>query len=278
MSADDEPVSSHQGHTPRATGKTAGDVLDNILSNPQRWFALFLLLAGIAGLIVLVMLVFTRLFHVQVKELHLGGSNSNIVFQSIDKQAGTEQSMVIVSPQGWQKTIEVSAGDRLSFFASGRICIDLHSIWKQTELRRQYEQELVDAHKVNPADPNQKPPEDYFNPEQRKSLVLERAWVDAGGYSLNDFQPSFRSRRSRYLLPDQNAGALVAAIKTDSEGQPGRSDAFFVGQSKEDYQVRQKGWLWFTVNDVQSDDPANPNLFYNDNLGLFWVRVVKTGS
>jgi hypothetical protein len=40
-----------------------------------------------------------------------------------------------------------------------------------------------------------------------------------------------------------------------------------------DYVAPRDGQLWLTVNDVQYNDPKNPNLFYNDNIGMFWARI-----
>jgi hypothetical protein len=261
---------------PSPTGKTMGDVLDGILSNPSRWLALFGLLAALAGFVLLVMLVFTRLFGVETKEVRIGGAESHIVFESVERRSGNQEFVVIVNPQGWQKTsIDVRPGDRVSFSANGKICIDLHNIWEKADLRAKYEEEWARKKGIKRDDPNEtQVPEDYFTDEQRRSLMLTRPWVDPGGFDLAAFQPSFRSRRNRYLLPDVNAASLIGAIKGGSNGTPARSDAFFIGRSKDDYPVSQSGWVWFTVNDVQYKDETNANIFYNDNIGSFWVRVV----
>jgi hypothetical protein len=68
----------------------------------------------------------------------------------------------------------------------------------------------------------------------------------------------------------------LVAIKDGAE-EPARADAFFVGREKELVAARD-GVLWFTVNDVQFNDPRNKDLFYNDNIGSFWVQIaVKRG-
>jgi len=274
-------VSNGKG-TPSATGKTGADVLDGILSNPKRWFALMGLLAALAGLVMLVMVVFTRLFGVETKEFQIGGTDTHILFSSIEKRSGKEEYIVIVNPQGWQKTdIEIRPGDRLSFSADGKVCIDLHDIMEKVDRRIGYEDKYAAEKQIKRNDPAEtRVPEDFFNPGERESLVLNRPWVDPGGFDLNKYEPSFRSRRSRYLLPQENAAGLIAAIKSGASVPPARSDAFFVGRSKscvmggsKDCGNSQEGWLWFTVNDVQYNDPNNPNLFYNDNIGVFWVRV-----
>jgi hypothetical protein len=264
------------------TGRTAGDVLDGILSNPKRWLALMGVLAGLAGLVMLVMVVFTRLFGIETREFRLGGANTHVLFSSVEKRSGREEYVVIVTPQGWQRTdIEVRPGDRVSFNADGKVCVDVHDILEKVDRRLKYEDEHAKKEGIRTNDPTEKrAPEDFFTSDERKSLVLSRPWVGPEGFGLEHFQPSFRSRRDRYLLPQENAAGLVAAIKSGSKELPGRSDAFFVGRSKdcvvgdaETCGASQKGWLWFTVNDVQFNDPDNPVLFYNDNIGVFWVRV-----
>src|SRR5579862_1477093 len=119
-----------------AAGKTAGDLLDSILTSPKRWLSLFIFLTACAGLAMLVMLVITRIFGMQASEIRIGASDSHIVFQSVDSRTGNEDSVVIVNPQGWLKTaIIVSSGDRLTFSANGKICLDMNEIWKKVQLR-----------------------------------------------------------------------------------------------------------------------------------------------
>jgi hypothetical protein len=288
MNTDNGPSgpAGRDGPDRQLTGKTVADVLDSLFSNPRRWFALMGLLAGLAGLVMLVMFVFTRLFGVETQVFQIGGANTHILFSSVEKRSGNEEYVVVVNPQGWQRTdIEVQPGDQLSFSADGKVCIDLNDILEKVARRLKYEDEHAKELKIRPNDPTEtRVPEDYFTPDERKSLVLNRPWVGPDGFDLENFQPAFRSRRGRYLMPHKNAAGLVAAVKAGSKAQPAPSDAFFVGKSKscvvgdEDCGALQKGWLWFTVNDVQYNDPDNPVLFYNDNIGVFWVRVtVKHG-
>ncbi len=256
-------------------GKTIGDVLDGILANPRRWGALFGLLVSLCGLALLVMFVFTRLFSVSAREVSLGGSDSHILFQAIDSKAGTEETVALVTPQGWQKiSIHVRPGDKVSFTADGKICIDINEVVNVVHLRQQYEDEIAKAQGIRQGDPTEsRVPEDFFTEKQKKTLILNRPWVGPEGFDLALFEPSFRSRRKRYLMPEQNAGSLVAAIH-EEETQPQRGEVFEVGRARGDFAPSNSGWIWFTVNDVQDSDPENPNLFYNDNLGVFWVHIV----
>jgi hypothetical protein len=264
-------------HTPNPpNGKTIADLIDGTLASPTRLLTVIALFSSLAGLAILVMWAVTRLFGVQTKELQLGGAGSHVVFQRTDSSGDTE-SLVVVNPEGWQKTtLSIMAGDRLTFSANGRVAIDMHEIWNNAELRGQFERMHAAQQGIRANDASEtRVPEDFFTPEERQQLILNRPWVDPDGFDLKDFAPEFRSRRSRYLLPNEHAGGLVAAIKGDADGMPGRNDAVFVGKSM-DYLAPRDGWLWFTINDVQYADPDhnNPSLFYNDNIGSFWARVV----
>jgi hypothetical protein len=270
---------SAQKTVPVVSGKTIGDVLDAILIEPRRGFALILLLAMLSGLAILIMFLVTRLFQVRTSEIELGEKDSHVVFQRVQENTGNTEYLVIVNPEGWQTTgIDVKTGDHVTIAAGGKISIDINDIWKKIQLREKYEDELVNGPPfIRRNDPQEaRTPEDFFTNEQKKSLILHRPWVDPSGFSLDVFQPEFRSRRDRYLLPDKPAGGLVAAVK-DGPNDPTRPDAFFVGRDKE-FVAAGHGTLWFTVNDVLYNDPKNPNLFYNDNFGSFWVRItVKHG-
>jgi hypothetical protein len=264
-------------------GKTVGDILDEILTQPKKWLSLLGFLVVLCLLIVGVMIAFTYLFGVETREVELG-KDSHIIFEATDRGRGTAEYIVLVNPQGWQPSgIAVHPGDRLTFSAGGKICIDLQEIVDKVSLRKAYEEKYTKLNNIKTDDAQEKRvPEDFFTDDERESLIPKRPWVGPEGYSLATYQPSYRSRRNRYLLPGENAAGLVAAIKSGSEqeAEPTGADAFFVGngKSRDDFEVTREGWLWFTVNDVQfSDDkhPENSRLFYNDNVGAFWVRVVQ---
>jgi hypothetical protein len=149
----------------------------------------------------------------------------------------------------------------------------MNDILETVARRKEYEEALVKGPPcIRRDDPTEtRVPEDFFTDKQKESLIVHRPWIDPEGFSLDAFQPDFRSRRNRYLLPNENAGGLVGAIKDGAE-EPARPDAFFVGREKELVAARD-GVLWFTVNDVQFNDPRNKNLFYIDNIGSFWVQI-----
>jgi hypothetical protein len=267
----------HQGNSAetqtKPTGRTIGDILDSVLERPRRAVALVLLLAAVLALCLGAAWVVARMFDLQASEVTVGPENARVVFQSVQKRTGNADYVVVVSPQGWQNTgIDVSSGDKITFFAGGKICIDMDSVWEKVHLRLKYENEIAKAKDIRHDDPTEmRVPEDYFTDEQKRSLILNRPWVDPDGFDLNVFEPSFRSRRNRYLLPDKPAGGLVGALRPGAK-EPDRTEAFFIGKMS-DYVAPRDGQLWLTVNDVQYNDPKNPNLFYNDNIGMFWARI-----
>jgi hypothetical protein len=257
------------------TGRTIGDVMDGILTEPKRGLALIVLLASLSLLVIGIMLLVNHLFDLQTSEIEVGNGNSHVVLQQVQGRSGNGNYVVIVNPEGWQNTeIPVHSGDQISVVAGGKIAIDMYDVWQKSQRRTDYETALEKGPPyLRPNDPNEtRVPEDYFTEEQKESLRLTRPWTDPDGFSLEVFKPSFKSRRSLYLLPKENAGGLVAAIKGGAD-EPSKADAFFVGRKK-DLVASKDGFLWFNVNDVQYyKDPANPNLFYNDNIGSFWVLI-----
>ena len=279
MSEDDPEIPVTPGKPPnpritsdsQITGRTVGDVLDDILVHPRKSIALVSLIFALGAIAFLVVFLLTRVLSVETSEIRLGGSDSHVVFEKISHKTG--EYVVVVSPQGWQKAgIPIHQGDHVSFTGTGKICIDMQSLSDEVKLRQKYEQEVADREGIKTDDDHEtRVPEDFFTAEQKESLILKRPWVSPGGFSLDKFQPSYRSRRSRHLLPDKPAGGLVAAVIDDSD-EPTRADAFFVGRESE-YVAARNGDLWFTVNDVQYADPKNPYLFYNDNIGAFIVRI-----
>ena len=252
---------------------TLGDVLDSVLSTPRRLFWLLLLLGGAFLIAIGAVWSVVTILGLRASEVTVNGENTKVVFESVEKKTGNGDYLVVVNPEGWQSTgIDVRAGDKLTFHAGGKICIDMNSIWEVVQARKRFEDRVAKEQKIRQNDETEtRVPEDYFTTSEKQQLILTRPWVDPDGFDLRVFQPSFRSRRGRYLLPDKPAGGLVGSVKPGA-GDPQPEGAFFIGR-EDTYVAPRDGQLWFTVNDVQSHDPTNPNLFYNDNVGSFWVRV-----
>jgi hypothetical protein len=256
-----------------AIGRTLADILDSVLERPARAWPLLGLVVAIVGIAVGTTWALMEILQVKASDVTISSKDSHVVFESIEKSSGNREIVVIVSPEGWQNTnIDIHKGDKISFAAGGMICIDMDSIWEKVHLRLQYEDEIAKAHNIlRDNDKETRAPEDFFTEDQKKSLILNRPWVDPDGFSLDTFQPSFRSRRGRYVLPDKPAGGLIASI-TNGTKEPSRQDAFFVGREN-DIVSDKDGQLSFNVNDVTYNDPQNQNLFFNDNIGSFWVRI-----
>lgn len=287
MKAAGEPVSeSHpnDGTATKAAGRTMGDFFYEVLSSPKKSMTLILLATGLTALGLLGAWGLIELFHVQTSEIELGATDQHIIFKSVQK--GVDEYLVVVNPEGWQNSgIEIKYGDHLNFIAGGKICIDMHHIIENTQRRMK----LEDYYSTHPPyirekdDSETRAPEDAFSPGEREGLELERPWTPPDGFKLEGkYAPRWRARKARYLFPDQGAGGLVAAIHKATSGEPDKSETFFVGSrrnlpaDKESVGVETDGNLWFTVNDIQFSDPVVPGLFYNDNIGLFWVKVIVT--
>jgi hypothetical protein len=254
-------------------GRTWPDLVSEFFNKPRMWLPLlgFCLLVAISAIVVAFEV--PRLVSAETSELSIGGADTHIVIKSVGKH-GNGTYIVVVSPQGWQPTeIPVRKGDHIAISAGGKVCIDVGSILAMVKKRSQYEEEWATKKKIRRNDATEtRVPEDYFTESEQRDLILERPWVDPNGFSLDQFHPSFRSRRQRYLLPNSPAGGLVAAVGGPNS-EPKQQSAFFVGRENKDIAVLTDGSLWFTVNDVQYQDVLNRYLFYNDNIGYFWVRI-----
>lgn len=263
-------------------GRTFADFFESLLTSPRRLGAFVVFLLALLGIAIFAMLIFKHLFGVSTSEVRLGTSDTHILFSKTDAQSGDREYTLVVSPQGWQPAhIEVQTGEHVTFSSGGKICIDVSDILKKVEARLSLEEKIIAEQHIRVDDSNEsRTPEDFFTAEQAKSLKLERPWVGPDGFSLDRFKPSILPRRQRYLLPKANAGSLLAGIGDDTdEGDkpPATSDVFLVGRSLNET-LKKTGRLWFTVNDVQykTTDPELRNLFYNDNIGQFWVSVKIT--
>jgi len=264
---------------PSTHGRTWADVVGELLVQPRMWLPLLGFLALVWVAVIAGVFWVPRLFSAQTTEFTLGGAESHLVIQSVEKN-GNGLYVLVVSPQGWQPSgISVRKGDQVRFAAGGKVCIDVNSIIEMVAKRKKYEDEWARRKQIRTNDRTEtRVPEDYFTEREQRDLILDRPWVDPNGFSLDVFRPSFRSRRERYLLPEEPAGSLVAAIG-EAYREPPKEGAFFVGVGDKvahrgnEWVAPNDGWLWFTVNDVQYADALNRNLFYNDNIGFYWVRV-----
>ena len=77
-------------------------------------------------------------------------------------------------------------------------------------------------------------------------------------------------------MPGKNYGALLGAIR-EAGVKPAGSDVFYVGSGTDKSGVfipaNRCGILYFTVNDVLSNDKDYPDMFFEDNVGFFYAKV-----
>lgn len=255
-------------------GKTFADVVDSILTNRARFFSFIGVILSFCALFLFVFWIVTKMIGAtNATQINLSTTGAQILFET--KTENRSEYLIIVHPQGWQKTdIPVRAGDRIEFKAGGSITVDVNGIAERTKKRHEFEDKYFKEKSLNKASEDQSmAPETYFNDEEREALRLRRGWVGPAGYEVDLTDQSFAARKPRRLLPKERLGALVGAIKEGKDKSPERSDAFLVG-TEQTRTSEGNGELWFNVNDVLNDnDPKNIDLFYSDNVGFFWVKV-----
>ncbi len=187
---------------------------------------------------------------------------------------GTEY-LVVIHPEGWQETgIQVTEGDILDFEAYGSIQVDLEGLVHSVEERLKAEKRVIDREKKLGRWEREKGffrPEPYFTDDEKADSRLKWTWTDPNGNRETAAQAN-PSRRGQSILADRNYGALLGAIR-ETQAQPTRSDAFFIGKSNS-IKAKRSGKLYFTVNDIWDDsDPDFPDKFFVDNVGFFYAKV-----
>src|SRR6266705_1113249 len=272
-------------HGSEATGKTFADVLDTLLTDRRKlgYFSfLTILVPGIVMLLaVIVFGQFPRWLGAENSQISIGGFETQFLFQSTS--ANKEEYLMIVHPQGWQDSgIEVEKGARMSFRAGGQIHIDFNGLRQQAEDRSTMEKRLEKSkHLDRDSDDQNNLPEMYFSEEwdtnshetiwaHLKDQRKFRPWVGPEGYDPS--LQAWRARQKRRAFPEARLGELIGQIK-DSKGSP-LDKAFEIGTGigMPDVHTKESGHLWLAINDVV--DPTYPELFFADNLGFCWVKVV----
>jgi hypothetical protein len=98
-----------------------------------------------------------------------------------------------------------------------------------------------------------------------------RPWAGPDGYQ-DRFQ-AWHARQRRRAFPDAKLGELIGQIK-DAKGNK-LDEPFEIGTGigMPDEHAKQAGHLWLSINDVEGPEKF-PNIFFADNLGFCWVKVV----
>jgi hypothetical protein len=268
---------------PAGPPKSVGDVFNGILTDwgvLARFGAAVLVVAvAIVGGILLSGFALSRVGLVPT-ELELSDS-PKMLFKQM-RSDGAEY-LFAVQPTGWQETdINVQDGDEIDIRADGQVIISLLQITDFRDMRRRFEDRVDASHKAQVrARDTSYVPERYFTRNETDSLkgVLTRGWIGPAGHPgpVGMIDSRYAGRTKNKILPGEPYAALIATVH-DKSDPPRRADgfasAFYVGRSHHTTWHGKSGKLWFIVNDVLDDaDPELPDKFFNDNFGMFLVRV-----
>lgn len=255
--------------------KSFGDVLSEVLSS-WRIFQKFLLLlvcmaAVLAGVIWLVFNFASK----KADELQLeeGDIKASVLFRKPVRDG--QEYTVMISPQGWQRTgVQVQAGDTLIFEAGGKVYVDLKGLNASLDARDAAERRIENERKKGQwktTNDSDFLPEHYFTADEVKNMKPKWGWTGPDGIPLDAIKRYARPARQRKsICPSEGYGALLAAIGEQEQNLPG---ILFVGSSQS-FVADRDGWLFLAVNDVTNDeDPSFPDMFFVDNIGVFYARV-----
>src|ERR1700753_2494097 len=103
--------------------------------------------------------------------------------------------------------------------------------------------------------------------------MVNGLWLDPDGLAPNTSDErmaslSYGNRLDRLELKGANLGSLVGKI--DDAGRS--SQPFNIGK-KQEMKATESGDLWLTINDIKNLQVLPQQMFYQDNLGFFWVVV-----
>jgi hypothetical protein len=258
--------------------KSFADVFDSMLSEPKKFLSFLLMLGCVAGLIFLSFVTMNKYSGASIQEINISATGSKVLFQT-STTAGEKESLVIVHPQGWQNTgIHVEEGSKLSFKSDGRVNIDGGGLFRTVIARRDLEDQIKKQFNLdNNSDKEDQAPESHFTPEQIEHTMLPRPWVDPGGFAANTrdeeaLQLTYGNRKKRLELEGANLGSLIGRIGDGSK----HSKTFGIGRKLLGYTAEATGDLWLNVNDVKNLQlDLRQEMFYQDNLGFFWVVVTS---
>jgi hypothetical protein len=260
----------------------SGHVILQILDSWARLLKLLLIVVAIFATAWLAVITILKTLPSETNEVQFGIGQSRILLKQSAK--GTESSLLVMSPQGWNRTaIQIKDGDSFKIQAGGKIHIDLTGLQRVLELRRKAEQRIGDDIKkgtivLQPGET----PEDHYNSDEIDQMTKIWAWSGPEGVTDEEMATlSDPARRNRCILRGQPYGVLVGAFSDYNEDpDPKKNDlsrqlaqaAFRVGGYYERRaNAKSNGYLYLTVNDVLYE--PKPQLFFMDNIGAFYVKI-----
>lgn len=245
-----------------------------ILSDWKKFLSLLFLLAFVAFLVFACAVSIRKYSGAPGNQIDLLARGSNALFEFSTSGDGS-QYLILVTPHGWQDTgIQVEAGSTVSFRADGRVNMDGGGLFRTMLYRKNLEDKKKEEFNLDPNSTDEKQtPEYYLTEEEKKLVMLKRPWVDPDGLAPNTADErmaslSYGNRMERLELKGANLGSLVGKIVDGDKGhQP-----FKIGK-KQEMKAATSGDLWLTINDIKNLQVLSQQMFYQDNLGFFWVVV-----
>jgi hypothetical protein len=269
-----------------AQGKTSYvDVIEQLVRQPQGLFRLgrFIVTLGVIGCVMILGTLWTatELFArsgVATFELSVTG----LTITMRDAEARAEEFLRSVDPHAWESTgIRLRVGDRVRFFATGRINIDMPGLINAVLLRLSLEARVAQAKRIDrrSTQPDQTPEFHWaalLTPREREALTLWKPWCGPDG--IPDEGPSpraFAARTGRRLMPNERLGSLIGAIVPENSS-PARQQAFYIGRDMRGGEliVESAGTLFVSVNDiVDVHNKQDGGPYWDDNLGSYSVTI-----
>lgn len=245
----------------------------NVLLSPSRAFILWVLItATVASCLTaagVTNVIMARSSGATLTGLTVGAGGVNVALANVSPGRST---LVMVDPIGWQDAqISATKGQRYIIEARGRVNVDLAGTVEHGTMRQRFEHEIVQrSRRTSIPFRSARLPEDDWTTAQLELLRNPqrfRPWNDPDG-----FEPPTavsRARAARRALPNAPLGALIGQFRHGD--CPADASAPFMIGKKSSREAPCNGELWFAVNDVVF--PADPSLFFQDNVGLFIVVV-----
>jgi hypothetical protein len=259
-----------------AENKSFADVFDSMLTDWKKFLSFLLLSFSLLVIVFVGFVAMNKYSGSTIKEINLSATGSKVLFETVSPGGGKEY-LLVVHPQGWQNTgIHIDQGSKITFKADGRVNIDGGGLFRTVTYRKDLEDKKKEEHHLDEKSADERQtPEYYFSDEEKKKVMLQRPWVDPDGFAPNTTDErilglTYGNRVERLELKGENLGCLIGRIGDLSRN----SQVFKIGEKLDNITTQATGDLWLNVNDVKNLQPDLPQqMFYQDNVGFFWVVV-----